>query len=126
MKNKGFTLIELIGTITIISLILLIITPAITNSLKKGIKDADEQTKQGIILAAKNWASDNKQSLPKTKNGVYNVSIATMQNEGYLDNDIKLPSTAISLTSVCVSITKTNNTGSSKDVYKYEYKESGC
>ena len=65
MKNKGFTLIELIGTIVILSLLLLIISPLVTRSIRNGVKNADEQAKTNIEMAAKNWASDNKGSTAK-------------------------------------------------------------
>ena len=126
MKNKGFTLIELIGTIIILSLLLLIIAPLVTRSIKEGAEKTDNQVKTNIEIAAKNWASDNKGYLPKTQNGVYKIKVSEMQEQGYLDDDIKLPSTASSINSSCVYITKENATGSAKDKYKYEYKDSGC
>ena len=126
MKNKGFTLIELIGTIVILSLLLLIISPLVTRSIKEGTEKADNQAKTSIELAAKNWASDNKGLLPKTQNGVYKIKVSDMQNQGYLDDDIKLPSTSANINSSCVYITKTNATNSAKHTYKYEYKDSGC
>ena len=79
MKNKGFTLIELIGTIVILSLLLLIISPLVTRSIKEGTEKADNQAKTSIELAAKNWASDNKGLLPKTQNGVYKIKVSDMK-----------------------------------------------
>lgn len=126
MKNKGFTLIELIGTIVILSLLLLIISPLVTRSLKEGVLKVDEQAKANIELAAKNWASDNKGLLPKTQNGSYKITVSEMQEQGYLEDDIKLPSTASSINSSCVYITKENATGSAKDKYKYVYNDTEC
>lgn len=125
MNNKGFTLIELIGTIVILSLLLLIISPLVTRSIKEGTNKADEQIKTNIELAAKNWASDNKGLLPSSKDENYKVKISELQNQGYLDDNIKLPQNDTNPDEVCVIITKTNeNTNTSKKVYKYEYNNS--
>lgn len=125
MNNKGFTLIELIGTIVILSLLLLIISPLVTRSIKEGTNKTDEQIKTNIELAAKNWASDNKGLLPSSKDKNYKVKISELQNQGYLDDNIKLPQNDTNPDEVCVIITKTNeNTNTSKKVYKYEYNNS--
>ena len=125
MKNKGFTLIELIGTIVILSLLLLIISPVVTRSIKNGVKQADDQAKANIELAAKNWASDNKDLLPKEQNNSYNIKVSDMINQGYLDDDIKLPGND-TLETVCVKIKKTNGNDAIKHVYEYTYSNSGC
>ena len=93
MKNKGFTLIELVGTLVILSLMLLIITPAISNSLKKGVQDADKQTQGSIIMAAKTYFSDNKD-----KDCVH---LSDLQSEGYID-DVVNPSDGTHITGVVV------------------------
>lgn len=126
MKNKGFTLIELIGTLVILSLLLIIIAPLVTRSLRNGIKKADEQAKTNIELAAKNWASDNKGLLPKIQNNSYNIKVSEMINQGYLDDEIKLPGNDTNPDTVCVKITKTNETNSVKDKYEYNYSNSEC
>lgn len=97
MKNKGFTLIELVGTLVILSLMLLIITPAISNSLKKGVQDADKQTQGSIIMAAKNYFSDNKD---KAKDKAC-VNLSDLQSEGYID-DVVNPSDGTHITGVVV------------------------
>lgn len=125
MSNRGFTLIELVGTIVIISFVLLIISPVITRSIRSGVETADKQVKSNIELAAKNWASDNKGVLPKTQNDVYKVKVMDLQNEGYLD-DVKLPSDLSDISSSCVYITKINKDDSFKQMYKFEYREKEC
>ena len=120
MKNKGFTLIELIGTIVILSLLLLIISPLVTRSLKNGIKQADKQAKTNIEMAAKNWKSDNK------GNDAAFVTVSELINGGYLDEEVKLPSSSgqTDLSNACVKITKTyENENTGKKVYKYDYQD---
>lgn len=119
MNKKAFTLIELIGTVVILSLIVLIITPAISDNVKKGVEDADKTTKENIVLSAKNWASDNKSKLQNEPC----VTIERLQREGYIDKDIKLPSNQESITSAGVKITQEQK--ENKKTYKYEYVD-GC
>lgn len=119
MKKNGFTLIELIGVIVLISAIALILVPAVSTSLKKGADRADKIAKENIEMAAKNWSLDNKDKLKTT---CY-VSVQTLKTDGYLDNDdIKLPSDSTkNLNGSVVVITVENK--DNKTVYKYEYKD---
>ncbi len=113
MKN-GFTLIELIGTVVIMALALLIIVPTVSRSMKQGVKDADEKAIANVELAAENYNSDNP--------GSACVTIATLQNQGYLDADLKRPSDNTNLTGR-VKITKTV-TSSKKIKYTFKYETS--
>lgn len=101
MKKNGFTLIELIGTIVILSVILMLIVPEVTKRVKDASKDADEKTIENIELAAKNYASDNKD---KTC-----VEISTLKSEGYLDDDAKIPKDKNGQDIVSVTIEKNKN-----------------
>ncbi len=116
MKKNGFTLIELIGTMVILSLILLIITPAITNSLKKGINNADDQVKESIIAAARNYVSDHKNTTC--------VNLSTLQNDGYLDENIKSPKDETPIVNKKIVVTKYNTSGKTK--YTYSYEDGSC
>ena len=117
MKNRGFTLIELLGVIVILSLLLLIIIPSVTSNIKKGQKEADNDTTNSIVLAAKNWASDNKETVKD--NSPYTVTVSTLQSDGYLPKNIKLPSKGCSLNNASVTITATETTNNTKYDYKY-------
>ncbi len=114
--NKGFTLIELLGVIILLSLLALIIIPTITSSIREGEETADKQVQDNIVLAARSWAVDNKDKLP-TK-----VCLSTLQNGGYIDKDITMPSTGKAVTNACVNITASGKS------YKYTYSTScsGC
>ena len=118
MKNKGFTLIELIGTIVILSLLLLIVSPLVTRSVKEGTKKADDQAKANIEMAAKNWKSDNKSS------NATSVTVSELINGGYLDEEVKLPSSSgqTDLSAACVEITQKPE--SPRKIYEYKYKDS--
>lgn len=115
--KKGFTLIELVGTIVILSLALLIVVPVVTNNVKKGMQNADKDTKASIELAAKNWAIDNM----GTVGTGYCVTVINLQNNGYLDKNLKMPSTKADINTAGVQITQKiiNN----EKTYTYEYKD---
>ncbi len=118
MRNKGFTLIELIGTIVILSLLLIIIIPAVGNKLKKGTEDAEEQTKKSIILAAKNYESDHPEADC--------VDLFTLQQQGYIDYKIKSPKDETKeLTDIKIIIDKTTMS-SGKIKKKFIYDEGSC
>ena len=87
MKKRGFTLIELLGTILILSAIVLIISPLIINQINKGKNVLDEQTKDSIIMAAKNWASEHKNLLPTEEPG--SIYVSELQKNGYLIDNIE-------------------------------------
>ena len=115
MKKDGFTLIELIGTIVILSLIMIIIIPVVSKSMKKGVDDADKKAMDGIILAAQNYISDN---------GYINcVKVSDhLVNNGYLDEIPKKPSDNSPLNGVVkVSKETKGNTGFKKVKYTYTY-----
>lgn len=123
MNKKGFTLVELLGVIILLSLIALITIPSISSSIKKGQEESDNQFKNNIVLATKNWALDHKELLPTTTSQTYKVKINNLQSGGYIDKNLKLPSTGNSIDNICVIITNTGKTTKGINKYKYEYNE---
>ncbi len=118
MNRKGFTLIELIGVIVILSLLTLIIVPNVVTYLQQGISDSKEFQSESIVLGAKNWASDHKDELPDDGDTL-NLQFSTLQSGGYIEKNIKDPETGdeIDANAMCVVIT---NNGKK---YNYEVKE---
>lgn len=119
-KKKGFTLIELIGTILLISMLVLIITPTVNRVIKTGKNNADQQQIQNIILATRNWVGDHRNELP-SKGAVKDVTTAILQEEGYLDKDIRMPSTN-ELIDGCVRIANNSTLVTGKQNYEYTFK----
>ena len=117
MNKNGFTLIELLGVIVILSLLVIIIVPSVTSSIQRGNKEADENTKNSIVLAARNWLSDNKTIVNDSL--TYTVTVETLQSEGYLEENIKLPSKDCSLDGASVTITATETENNTKYDYTY-------
>ena len=80
--QKGFTLIELIGTVVILAVISLIAFPAILNMLSSSNDELDTQTKEFVKSAALEYVSDHKDSFPN--NQVKSVSVQVLLENGYL------------------------------------------
>lgn len=123
MKNKGFTLAELLGVIIILSLITMITVPAITNSLQNyKVKLCNTQLKE-IESAARVWASDgnNLLKLPSENEQSITVTLNTLSEYGYIDAPISNPVTNenFDLESTYVTITKNGK----KYIYDVHYDE---
>ena len=89
MKNKGFTLAELIGVIVVLALISLVTIPAVSNTLKTNRKKLCATQANNIVSAAKNYGADNVFSLDTTSF----VTLATLIRYGYIDDKIENPVT---------------------------------
>ena len=123
MRQKGFTLIELVGVIVLVSLMVLIIIPTVEKAVKKGEENADKQLKDNMILAAKSWAVDNKGKMPQEPGVKINIWLSDLQKDGYIERDIKLPSTGASIDEACIEVTNKSSGVAKKDVYDYVYND---
>jgi len=106
-NKKGFTLIEMITVIVILSLIVLIIVPLVSTNLKKGNEKAYQAQVNNIIASAKNWGSDNKKLLPQNGNAI-SLTLKYLQDEGYIDKNLKDPRKNETLNG-CVKIENIDN-----------------
>ncbi len=92
MKKNGFTLAELLGVITILSLILLIAIPTIDRMLKEGKTDLYTSQIKSIEAAAKMWGTDHVNELPDA-NETKIITLSRLWQDGYVDENIKNPQT---------------------------------
>jgi len=88
MSKRAFTLIELMGVVIILSLLVMIAVPIVDKYIKQLKSESVEVQEEALVLAAKNWASDNKESLPLDGKATC-VSLQTLMELGYLDLDIE-------------------------------------
>ena len=75
MKNKGFTLLELIGTVVILAIIMLIALPAILSMLSDGQSKVDDSLIGLVESAANQYVQEHLSDFPKqleTVSGVRN------------------------------------------------------
>ena len=115
--KKGFTLIEMIGVMVILSLLMTFAMPSIINYIKKGGETKDIVVKEMIYDAAKNYISDNKNMFKKDEKNTYCISLYTLASEGYIESPITLSSSDDDITRE--SSTKTVEVTYDKK-YKYE------
>lgn len=113
--KKGFTLIEMIGVMVILSLLLLLVMPNVINYIKKGGDIKDKATKEILYTAAKKYMEDNKEDFKKDKYSTYCIKVNTLSSEGYIDSPMTLSSSD-------KDITNNNSTTSVKVIYDKKYK----
>lgn len=88
MKNKGFTLVELIATLIVISVVALIAIPNISNSLKQIIFGITLTQAEGIVDSAKSWAADNLDKVPNENGVSVIVTLSELKENGYIDKNV--------------------------------------
>ena len=57
-NNKGLTLVELLGVMIVLSLIVMIVTPAVTKDLKDSSVELCYHQLDSLVSASKNWLTD--------------------------------------------------------------------
>lgn len=108
MKKNGFSLIELLGVITIMGLLVVIIIPVVDREIKKGNKKSIESTKESLIKSVKSWLVDNKVLFDDENNSLV-ITLSTLKEEGYVDANIKHPVNSECLSnSISFTVTKNN------------------
>lgn len=97
--KKGFTLVELLGVFAIISMIVLLAVPSVTNMLKQSEQDQYKNFENDIFLAAEAYLSSNSDIYLELKeaNKTTYVTIKTLLYADYLDSTLKNPKTGDTL-----------------------------
>ncbi len=109
MKNKGFTLVEVIAVIVMLSVIITITIPIVINRIENSKQKAYNVQINEIKRAAESWAAniDNVDSLPDDIGGKVILNLADLKISGLLKLDIKNPLTNKSFPNdMLVTITK--------------------
>lgn len=115
MKNKGFTLVEVLGVIIILGAIAAIATITVNNTLKENKQNLYDIQISYIITGAKSWASSHVFELPENDGEVITLTLGQLKQEGLVENDITNPITKQPFdNSMQITITKVDN--------NYEYK----
>ena len=122
--KKGFTLIELIATLVILSIVAIIVVPNIDKNFKKMVKGVTDVQKEAIIEASKNWANDNINSMPSVNDEVVYVYLKELKDGGYLSENVYKNTDLteyndnifIEITCEVIESDQNNNTN-----YKYNY-----
>ena len=128
MKNKGFTLVELLGTIILLAIISLIALPSILNALNTSQAEINESYRYAATTAARNYVNDNMDSYPKalenaTEDKEYgengNLQIQMLLYEGYITDS------SINEKNTCEMMNDYIKVTSDYKKYNFEYVEVG-
>ena len=86
MKNKGFTLVELLGVIVILGIIGTLVTPLVINLINEGKEDVNAMQQETVKRAAKNYANAHIYSLEDCDNCVVaTLTLRDLKYEGFLE-----------------------------------------
>jgi type IV pilus assembly protein PilA len=93
-KNKGFTLVELVAVIGIISIILLITFPSVTNQIETTKKNKYKNFLADLCLASETYInSDEQLSSELSQNENLSFELSNLINKGYIKSNLENPKT---------------------------------
>ena len=75
LDNKGFTLVEVIAVVVILSVLSLLIVPSISGLLNRSKDNSYNDLKNSIKLSCEQYINDNR----------YNINIGSCNNKGICD-----------------------------------------
>ena len=112
MKQKAFTLAELLGIIAVIGILLILIVPGIINRLSSSENKATETENELIYSAADQYIRENPNEYPPGKSGRYCITIQSLVDDGKLAAPVTDVNTGKDITnlSVMVTVYSTGNT----------------
>ena len=84
MNEKGFTMIELLATITILGILMAVAIGAISWILDLNEKRYYSTLEKNVVLAAKSYYADNRASLPQAIGQSKKVTLKTLVEKKYL------------------------------------------
>ncbi len=119
MKNKGFTLAEILGVIVIIGLLLLLVAPAIVNRIAANKGKVSKAAEKIIYSATQQYIDENRSDYANSKN--FCITVQTLINDGKLASPVQDPISNNTYDNYGVSVTV--------DEYgamDYTLKEEGC
>lgn len=116
MKQRGFTLAELLGVIVILGLLAVIVIPVVTETLNGYRTRVCETQVKNVIEAARVWGSEEENliKMPADETESRTITLAELQEGGYIDKNIKNPLDTNEFLEMEITITKKG--------YKFYYK----
>ena len=91
LNNKGFTLIEVLAVIVILSILMAIMVPSVGNIMKKNKEDNYQNLKDSIISAAKIYISDNRYQITVGSCTTQNAKVDVLSINDQALSSSKLP-----------------------------------
>lgn len=88
MKQKGFTLTEMIGVVVLLGLLAIVSLPPILNQIKKSKNTLSEATLKILSTAAEQHVDEHPTNYPIKDGNVYCITLKTLTDYGYLKSPI--------------------------------------
>lgn len=86
MKNKGFTLVEVLAIVSLLGLLALVVGPKVLEQKENKEKELNEAQKQVLFSDAGNYVRDNSKYIIKSGN-VFCITVNTLIEEDYISMD---------------------------------------
>lgn len=118
MRNRGFTLVEILAVITLIGVLALITIPTIDVVIKSTREKGYENQKEVILSAAKDYGASNMMELPTIDGDYVYITLGDLKLGGFIEVDVINP-----INEMCISndtvivITRKNNN------YTYKFQD---
>ncbi len=87
-KRQGFTLVELLGVITVLGLIALIAFPIITGSINKAKSNISEATAKVLYSNGESYIKENINNYKLTEDNVFCVSLQQLADAGKINTPV--------------------------------------
>ena len=86
MRKNGFTLIEVLGVVTLLAILSTIVLITVDKSLKDSKETLSQVQIENIKSAANMWKADNIELVPDT--GYYTITLGDLIDDGYIKDVI--------------------------------------
>lgn len=124
--NKGFTLVELLAVLFMLSVITVLTVPNIVETSKKSRENEIKEFEKTMENAAEIYVETHQNSsevINLKQNGTsFCISTETLKENGLVNENLKDPSTNMSLGGTSGAVIVTN----SSNELSYKYERSGC
>lgn len=92
MKKEGFTLTEVLGVIVIIGFLALLVTPAVSKTIKNNRQRLYEVQIKNIENAARDYAVKNTEILPESGKAIV-ITLGELKKGGFIEKEVRNPLT---------------------------------
>lgn len=89
MKNKGFTLIEMLAVVVLLALLVMVSYPKVTEQIRLEKQKLKDNESQILYKSAYSYIEDNKNDYPVRSGNVFCISISDLNNKGRIPVTLK-------------------------------------
>ena len=91
VKNNGFTLVELLGVVIILSMLGIVIVPSINNVISDSKRKLYDVQIDNIKVGASNYVNEHIFELDFENNDSIGITLGFLKQMGYVDDNISDP-----------------------------------